>query len=564
MRQLLTLLLGGLLLCGPTLAQNDTRDAEATAADAARLRALLAERAATAPPATAPAATATADDASPRPPVPAITGVVVAPPAHSDVEVFVTDLFYLLAALLFVFGLKMLASPRPARRGNFVAALGMLVAVVTTLVWMGHIGYGTIIAGLVVGAVIGTIAALRVPTTALPEMVALFNGSGGLASAVVAMAEYWRNPGQQALDGSISIALALLIGMVTFTGSAIAYGKLSGKWIPVWWKGKAPNKKGQLDWVQYIKLGNPLTFPMQHAVNLLLLLAAVALGVVIAMEPDAQWAVVLLILLATVLGVLLTIPIGGADMPVVVSLLNSYSGLAACAAGFVLQNVGLIISGSLVGASGLILTRIMCVAMNRSLLSVLAGGFGQETSTAGATSAEGKVVRKADAEEAAMILGDAQKVFIIPGYGMAVAQAQHAVAELANVLTQKGAQVRFGVHPVAGRMPGHMNVLLAEANVPYEMLADLELNTEMEQCDVALVIGANDVVNPDARRPGSQIAGMPIFDVDKARTVMVSKRSLNPGFAGIENALFYNENTLMLFGDAKQMVSGIVAELKAH
>ncbi|MBK9120422.1 MAG: NAD(P)(+) transhydrogenase (Re/Si-specific) subunit beta [Phycisphaerales bacterium] len=473
------------------------------------------------------------------------------------------DLFYLLAALLFVFGLKMLSSPRTARRGNLVAALGMLLAVVVTLAFMGQIGYVTIVAGLVVGALIGTVAALRVPTTALPEMVALFNGSGGLASAVVAIAEYWRSPGAQALDASISIGFAVLIGMVTTTGSLVAWGKLSGKWIPLWWHGKEVNKKGVLEWKAYLKLGNPLTFPLQHALNFVLLVAAITLGVVVALNPGAAWAVVLLILLATVLGVLLTIPIGGADMPVVVSLLNSYSGLAACAAGFVLGNVGLIISGSLVGAAGLILTQIMCKAMNRKLLAVLAGGFGQETAGVGGTSVEGKTVRQMDAEEAAMVLEAAQKVFIIPGYGMAVAQAQHAVAELAQQLQKRGCDVRFGVHPVAGRMPGHMNVLLAEANVPYEQLADLDLNSEMEQCDVALIIGANDVVNPDARRPDSQIAGMPIFDVDRARTVMVCKRSLNPGFAGIENPLFFLDNAVMLFGDAKKMVSGIVTELKS-
>ena len=289
----------------------------------------------------------------------------------------------------------------------------------------------------------------------------------------------------------------------------------------------------------------------------------VVLGVAVSMNPAAWWANVLIIVIAAGLGVLLTIPIGGADMPVVVSLLNSYSGLAACAAGFVLHNTGLIISGSLVGASGLILTKIMCKAMNRSLVNVLAGGFGQDIAVAGGQSVEGKTVRQMDAEEAAMVLEASQRVFIIPGYGMAVAQAQHAVAEMADQLAKKGIEVKYGVHPVAGRMPGHMNVLLAEANVPYDQLADLELNSEMEQCDVALIIGANDVVNPDARREGSQIYGMPIFDVDKARTVMVCKRSLNPGFAGIQNELFFLPNTVMLFGDAKKMVAGIVGELKA-
>ncbi|MFH1746017.1 MAG: NAD(P)(+) transhydrogenase (Re/Si-specific) subunit beta [Planctomycetota bacterium] len=462
---------------------------------------------------------------------------------------FVIKLAYALAAIFFVFGLKMLSSPRTARRGNRVAAMGMLIAVAITLAAQGVVGYTTIIIGFVVGAAIGAYAARAVPMTGMPEMVALFNGSGGLASAVVAIAEYWRvnDFNEHLMDARITIALTLLIGMVTFTGSVIAFGKLRGMTIGG------------------VRLGNPLTFPMQHLLNLVLILVVVGLATAVARDPGAQWANILIIVIAAVLGVLLTIPIGGADMPVVVSLLNSYSGLAACAAGFVLHNTGLIISGSLVGASGLILTKIMCKAMNRSLVNVLAGGFGQDVATAGATSsAEGKSVRQMDAEEAAMVLEAARKVFIIPGYGMAVAQAQHAVAELAELLTGRGVEVKYGVHPVAGRMPGHMNVLLAEANVPYEHLADLELNSEMEQCDVALVIGANDVVNPDARNPGSQIHGMPIFDVDKARTVMVCKRSLNPGFAGIQNELFFLPNTVMLFGDAKKMVNGIVSELKGR
>ncbi len=494
-----------------------------------------------------------------------------------DLREFMVKTIYAIAAVFFVFGLKMLSSPRTARRGNMVASIGMFIAVVTTLASQPGIGYPVIIAGFVVGGAIGLIAAKKVPMTGMPEMVALFNGSGGLASAVVAMAEYWRvtDYSQHLIDGRISIGLTLLIGMVTLTGSVIAFLKLRGQWIPVCWAGKQPatdrdgNTKTDaagnvvMDWKKYIKMGNPLTFRAQHAVNLILILVIIGLGAVLAGNPAAAWAAVLIIVLAALLGVLITMPIGGADMPVVVSLLNSYSGLAACAAGFVLQNTCLIISGSLVGASGLILTNIMCKAMNRSLLNVMAGGFGQDISAAGGTSVEGQTVRQMDAEEAVMVLEACQKVFIIPGYGMAVAQAQHAVAEMASLLMDKGIEVKYGVHPVAGRMPGHMNVLLAEANVPYEQLADLELNSEMDQCDAALVIGANDVVNPDARRPDSQIAGMPIFDVDKARTVMVCKRSLNPGFAGIQNPLFFNENTVMLFGDAKAMVSAIVTELKA-
>ncbi len=463
-----------------------------------------------------------------------------------DLREFIVNLTYAISAIFFVFGLKMLSSPRTARSGNLVASIGMLIAVVVTLVSKMGMSYEVIIPGFVVGGLVGLIAAKRVPMTGMPEMVALFNGSGGLASAVVAMAEYWGvdHLSSHLMDARITVGLTLLIGMVTFTGSMIAFAKLRGVTI------------------RGVRLGNPLVFPMQHLVNLLVVIAVIALGVALAANPSAWWAVALIIVVSAVLGVLITIPIGGADMPVVVSLLNSYSGLAACAAGFVLHNTGLIISGSLVGASGLILTNIMCKAMNRSFLNVMAGGFGQEATGAGGTSQEGKTVRQMDAEEATMVLEASQKVFIIPGYGMAVAQAQHAVAEMAGLLAEKGIDVRYGVHPVAGRMPGHMNVLLAEANVPYEQLSDLELNSEMDQCDVALIIGANDVVNPDARRPDSQIAGMPIFDVDKARTVMVCKRSLNPGFAGIQNPLFFNENTVMLFGDAKKMVSEIVSELK--
>jgi NAD(P) transhydrogenase subunit beta len=372
----------------------------------------------------------------------------------------------------------------------------------------------------------------------MPELVALFNGSGGAASAVVALAEYLRQDASALrVDTTVAIALSVLIGMITLTGSLVAFGKLRGMTIGG------------------VRLGNPLTFPMQHALNALLFLVVVGLGYVIAVNTGAWWALVLLTVIATLLGVLLTVPIGGADMPVVVSLLNSYSGLAACATGFVLDNSGLIIAGSLVGASGLILTKIMCKAMNRSLLNVLLGGFGQDLATAGSTTAaEGLTVRQMDAEEAVMLLEVAQKVVIIPGYGMAAAQAQHTVAEMADLLTKRGVDVKYGIHPVAGRMPGHMNVLLAEANVPYEQLCDLDLDSEMDQTDVVMVIGANDVVNPEA--------DMPIFHVYKSKTVMVFKRSLNPGFAGIQNPLFFNENTVMLFGDAKKMVNQIVSELK--
>jgi len=466
----------------------------------------------------------------------------------NDLRSLGITLAYLLAAALFIFGLRMLSHPRTARQGNWLSSVGMLIAIVVTLADREIVSYTTIIAGLVVGSAIGWILAVRVQMTAMPQMVGMLNGFGGLASGLVALAEYIRvyiDPNRDPrLDVLIAIGLSALIGMVTFTGSMTAFGKLQG------WK------------IRGKPLSNPLLLPHHHPINIAQVLIAIVLIAVLVSNYEAAWAIVLLYLLAAVLGVMLVTPIGGADMPVVISLMNSYSGLAAMTTGFVLDNYALIISGSLVGASGIILTKIMCSAMNRSLLNVIAGGFGQELTAAGETSGGERTVRKMDAEEAAMVLESAQKVFIIPGYGMAVAQAQHAVAELGDILRKKGVDVRYGVHPVAGRMPGHMNVLLAEANVPYEMLSDLELNSEMEQCDVALVIGANDVVNPDARRPGSQIAGMPIFDVDKARTVMVCKRSLNPGFAGIENELFFNQNTVMLFGDAKKMVTGIVSELK--
>ena len=466
-----------------------------------------------------------------------------------DASTFFINLIYLAAAILFVFGLKMMSSPRTARNGNRVAGVGMLLAIIVTLLENEIVGYGTILAAMVVGTAVGWLWAVKVPMTGMPEMVAIFNGSGGAASAVVAIAEYMRFENHTLMRGDIAltIGLSVLIGMITLLGSLVAFGKLRGMTI------------------QGVRLGNPLTFSMQHPLNFGLMALAVLLLATITLSPSAGWAVLILLLISTALGVLLVIPIGGADMPVVVSLLNSYSGLAACATGFVLENTGLIVSGSLVGASGLILTNIMCKAMDRSLVAVLAGGFGQETSGAGSTqSAEGLTVRKMDAEEAAMVLEAAQNVVIVPGYGMAVAQAQHAVAEMAAQLQTKGINVQYAIHPVAGRMPGHMNVLLAEANVPYELLHDLELNGEMAQTDVALVIGANDVVNPSARDdPGSQIYGMPIFEVDKCKTVMVCKRSLNPGFAGIENPLFYKENTVMLFGDAKAMISGILTELKA-
>ncbi len=479
--------------------------------------------------------------------------------AHPASQPVVTDslarlginMAYLVAAALFIFGLKMLSHPRTARQGNWLSSLGMAIAIIVTLGDREIVSYWTISAGVLVGAVVGGTLALRVRMTGMPQMVGLLNGFGGLASAVVSIGEYIRAVLDVEItprvDTLVAISLSTLIGMVTFTGSVTAFGKLEG------WKIKGRS------------ISNPVTFPMQHALNLLLLLITFGLASFMVRDYESSlWAFALLNLVALVLGVLVVIPIGGADMPVVISLLNSYSGLAAMTTGFALDNYCLIITGSLVGASGIILTQIMCKAMNRSLLNVVAGGFGQEAAGPGATASQaGLTVRQMDAEEAVMLLEAAQKVVIVPGYGMAVAQAQHTVAEMAAKLKERGIDVKYGIHPVAGRMPGHMNVLLAEANVPYEQLHDLELNSEMEQTDVVLVIGANDVVNPAAREDkSSPIYGMPIFDVDKARTVMVCKRSLNPGFAGIENPLFFKENTVMLFGDAKKMINEIVAQLK--
>ncbi len=479
------------------------------------------------------------------------TFVAVSFGLHPEVRALIENLIYLVAAACFIFGLKWLSHPRTARRGNLTSALGMLLAIAVTLLDKHIVSFWVILAGVVVGSAIGAIMAIRVQMTSMPQMVGFLNGSGGLASAIVAFAEFLKLPESPRTDTVITIGLSVLIGMVTFTGSMIAFGKLEG------WK------------VKGVSLSKPIVFPMQHLINMGLGLVVVILGVMVTRDPTggAAFAMVIVILaIAAVLGVLLVIPIGGADMPVVICLLNSYSGLAAMCTGFVLDNKALIITGSLVGASGIILTMIMCKAMNRSLLNVVAGGFGTGDTGPGAVpGADGApvTVRRMDAEEAAMVLESANSVIVVPGYGMAVAQAQHIVAEMSAVLTKMGANVRFAIHPVAGRMPGHMNILLAEANVPYEQLSDLAINPEFEQCDVALVIGANDVVNPTARHnKSSPIYGMPILDADKARTVMVCKRSLNPGFAGIENELFTKDNCVMLFGDAKAMITAIVTALK--
>ena len=446
------------------------------------------------------------------------------------------NLFYILAAALFVFGLKQLSSPATAVRGNLLSALGMLIAVVVTLFSQGILEFQWIAVAAILGALIGALAAQRVAMTAMPEMVALFNGSGGVASLLVGWAALY-NEGNTAFI-HISILLSILIGGVTLSGSIMAWGKLSE-----------------------VMTSRAVVFGAQRLVNALILIALVGCGVLFMLDPALDspylYAVIALSLL---FGVMAVIPIGGADMPVVISLLNSYSGLAACAAGFAIHNNILIVAGALVGAAGIILTNIMCKAMNRSLANVLFSGFGAVKT---ASKVEGEV-KPINAEDAQLILEAASSVAFVPGYGMAVAQAQHVVRELGEILEKNGAEVSYAVHPVAGRMPGHMNVLLAEANVPYDQLVEMDdINPRIEHIDVAVVIGANDVVNPAARQDeNSPIYGMPIINVDHARTVFVLKRSMASGFAGVDNPLFFGENTRMLFGDAKESISAVIGEFK--
>lgn len=448
------------------------------------------------------------------------------------------NISYIVSAVIFALGLKMLSSPSTARRGNMFSAIAMLIAVIATLLTKG-LSFQWIIIGIVIGSVLGILSARLIAMTAMPEMVALLNGSGGLASLLVGWAVYHFNP-DSIIVTTISIFLSVLIGGVTFTGSLIAWGKLSEK-IP----GKAMLYKGQ------------------RIVNLLILCGIIVSGILFCMNPATQYpAFIIAVLLSLLLGVLVVIPIGGADMPVVISLLNSYSGLAACAAGFVIQNNVLIVAGALVGASGIILTQIMCKAMNRSLGNVLFSGFGSTIQKAKeGFQGEAKPI---SVEDAYLILEAASSVVFVPGYGMAVAQAQHAVRELGELLEANGAEVCYAIHPVAGRMPGHMNVLLAEANVPYDQLIEMaDINPRIESFDVAVVIGANDVVNPAARHDeSSPIYGMPIINVDQAKTTFVLKRSMNTGFAGVQNELFFYDNTRMLFGDAKQSIQGLVSEFK--
>jgi len=457
------------------------------------------------------------------------------------------NLAYIVSALCFGMGLKFLGSPDTARRGNLISSFGMLLAVVVTLFHQDIIDFKLIAVGVLAGAVVGLLAARFVAMTSMPEMVALLNGFGGIASLFVGWAEYSGDPEGLHLQASTAIFLAVLIGGITFTGSLIAWAKLKEIWI------------GNFG------ISKPFLFTGQQVVNSLLLILAVGGGLYFVIGPDAEivsmvfWGI---LAVAFILGVMAVMPIGGADMPIVISLLNSYSGMAACAAGFALGNYILIVAGALVGASGIILTTIMCKAMNRSLGHVLFSGFGTAAGKGtGGVQGEAKAI---NLEDTYYLLESASSVVFVPGYGLAVAQAQHAVKELSDLLDANGTDVKFAIHPVAGRMPGHMNVLLAEADVPYDQFVELDnINPQMGTVDVCVVVGANDVVNPAARDDDtSTIYGMPIIEVDKARTVIVMKRSMATGFAGIQNPLFFKENTKMLFGDAKATMQGLVAEFK--
>ena len=458
----------------------------------------------------------------------------------------VTNLLYLITIVTFILALRFLSNPATARRGNQIGAGGMLVAIVVTFLQKGVNSYWEIIVGMVVGGTFGAVAARRVHMTAMPQMVALFNGVGGGAAALISLAEFHLHapdPGMLQGDISSSIVLSAIIGSISFSGSMIAFAKL-----------------------QELIRGRPITYPLQQVVNGLLFAAILAAGIAIVAGAEQQWLMWAILGGASVFGILFVLPIGGADMPVVISLLNAFTGLAAAATGFELENNVLIVSGMLVGASGTFLTIMMGRAMNRSVANVLFGAFGQLAPPAPGAAAGGddSQVRSTTVDDVAVMLGYAHKVVIVPGYGMAVAQAQHDVRALADLLETRGVEVSYAIHPVAGRMPGHMNVLLAEANVPYPQLKEMEeANAEFPRTDVALVIGANDVVNPDARNnPGSPIYGMPILNVDSAQQVVVLKRSMNPGFAGIENPLFLNPKTVMLFGDAKESIEKLATAVK--
>ncbi len=451
---------------------------------------------------------------------------------------------YLIASILFVVGIKMLNRTKTARKGNIVSSIGMFIAILATIVQVDAISYIDILICIVIGSGVGLIIAYKVQMTKVPEMVALFNGFGGLASLAVALSDFWLNTQQRHISvdsiTGTSVALSIFIGGITFTGSMIAFLKLNGRIS-----------------------GQPITFSGQHFINLVFLLAAIFIAVLALTSVSNPTFILIFVFISLLLGILTVIPIGGADMPVVISLLNSYSGMAACATGFVLNNNVLIVSGALVGASGIVLTQIMCKAMNRSLTNVLLGGFGQ-TKSGAVDGSEEVTVKEVGVEEAAQIFDSASSIIIVPGYGMAVAQAQHAIRELSELCEKRNIKIRFAIHPVAGRMPGHMNVLLAEANISYDKLIEMdEINDDFATTDLVFVVGANDVVNPAARtKPNSPIFGMPVLNVDKAQTVIVSKRSMGKGYAGIENDLFGYNNCLMLFGDAKQTITKLVNEMK--
>jgi NAD(P) transhydrogenase subunit beta len=457
------------------------------------------------------------------------------------------QLAYLAAAVLFILGLKQLSSPKGARRGNWVAAAGMVIALLTTfyILWPHVTSTGVAVSAvaIVLGAVVGAYGARSVKMTAMPQMVAVFNGVGGGAAALVAVVELLDHGSHPGFSLTFPSVFSIVIGSISFAGSWIAFAKL-----------------------QEVMTGRPITYPGQQVVNALIGIAILALAVmVLGLASVPAWFVPLL-LLSLVLGVAFVLPIGGADMPVVISLLNAFTGLAVAASGFVLDNFALIVAGTLVGASGTLLTKLMSDAMGRSITNVLFGAFGSvKTAGGGPTGAEGKSVRSGSTEDIGTMLAYSRSLIVVPGYGLAVAQAQHAVRELAEQLEQRGVEMRYAIHPVAGRMPGHMNVLLAEANVPYEALKEMdEINDDFKNTEVVLVVGANDVVNPAARNsPGSPIYGMPILNVDQAKNIVFMKRSMRPGFAGIDNELLYDPKTIMLFGDAKDTLTKLVAAVKA-
>jgi NAD(P) transhydrogenase subunit beta len=455
-----------------------------------------------------------------------------------------SNLLYLVTIVTFILALRFLSNPAHARRGNQIGAAGMLLAIVVTWIKIGTTSWWAIAIGMIVGGGFGAAAARKVRMTAMPQMVALFNGVGGGAAALISLAELHRilpEPGTPKVDIAVAIVLSALIGSISFSGSMIAFAKL-----------------------QELIGGRPITYPAQQLGNGLVVLAAVASGIALIAGVQDEWLLWVLIAAAALFGVLFVLPIGGADMPVVISLLNAFTGLAVAAGGFELENNVLIVAGMLVGASGTLLTLMMARAMNRSVANVIFGAFGQIQEGVGATSSANGAVRPTTVDDVAVMLAYAQKVVVVPGYGMAVAQAQHDVRALADLLEDKGVEVTFAIHPVAGRMPGHMNVLLAEANVPYPALKEMDdANAEFPRTDVSLVIGANDVVNPDARENrASPIYGMPILNVDESKAVVVLKRSMNPGFAGIDNPLFVEPNTMMLFGDAKESVAKLTAAVK--